>query len=405
MKLFCEVYNSVNRLVFMAKNAPFFLFLVFTLGIHKSIFSQNSSYAPFYYNAMDYNPASTGVKLGVSGTLSHQHNFNNSPFPSYSTNLNGSFYDRKLFDGALGISVHSSIKRKSLFAKNQIGLSYAKRKKFSPNCILQVGIKGSFVHKQADSYSSLNLFEYKNAFPDSDFDTIPLINTTQHHFNFLAGALVMFNIKPTPVKTLATTIIGIGFNNLNTPKEQWVENHELTVHLKTNIHMKTRMVIYRDNFYGRKFFLIPALLYEYNNPIHIFSLDASEVKELTFGTNFEFPVRKLGSCIHTGFWMKNYYMGKDAEHFNITQNQATDSYSFLLGLERRLWRRVKQSARFSYSFDIPRDGNKPFSKAIHEFSLSIDLMNIALPRRVSVGWPIRRPTDTFFYNCNCCGGI
>lgn len=377
----------------------YFFFFVLIAGINTPLSSQNTGYAPFYYNAMDYNPASTGGMPELIGSLSHRHNFNDSSFSSHSTNFHAYFYDRAFWRGAFGLSANFATKGKSAFKKNQLSLSYAKKIMVSPDFMIQLGAKGGFVHKKANSYNSLNLFEYQDALPPSDLDTVPLINTTQNCFDVSAGALVMFNIKLRPSITFATATVGAGFNHLNTPKEQWFEQRDFTVRLKSNIHTNLRVAIRMKD---RVYFVIPALLYEFNNPSDMLSLHSSKVNALTYGANFEFPIKKIRSCIHTGIWLKNNYVGEEALHFNTTQSLSTDSYSFLLAIERILKWKYRRYVRFSYGFDMPRSDKISFSKAIHEFTLSIGLPDIKIPGKWMRFAPIRYPVDRFFQRCKCC---
>lgn len=364
-----KFYNSLF-------SSHFLTLLFLTAGFASTLYSQNTGYAPFYYNEMDYNPASTGVMPGLTGNMSHRHYFNNSPFSSQATNFHVSFYDNYFWRGAFGVSAHSSTKGESLFKKNQLALFYSKRIMINSGCMLQLGAKGCFVHKKLDSYNSLDFFEYNNVLPSLPHDTLQQLNNSQKHFDFSAGALVVFNIRPRPSITWATTTIGFGVNHINTPKEQWLKQSELTVRMKSNFHMKSRIVLKKGD---KRKFVIPAVLYEFNNPLYIFSLKHSEVKALTFGANFEFPVKKLLSCISTGFWVKNHYVGEGAELFNSTQTLSTDSYSFLLGFNRKFGKEKKSNLRFSYSFDVPCSSTLSFNKAIHEFTLAFDLMDFAIP--------------------------
>lgn len=340
---------------------------------------------------MEFNPANTAVLPGLRASLSHRNNFSNA---LHGTSFLADYYDYKFLNGGFGLSMNAIRLDNSSFSKEEVGLLYGKRLPVSQDFIFQIGVKAAYIRKQVEVAQQLNAFRYIGGFGPSAGS---LYKTENQYFDYSAGGIALFNVRRTPVKMLATNKIGVGVAHLSAPKEVWFENSTQRLALKTNIHWTSKFNVWFKNHYGEKFFIMPGLLYELGNPLEFFSLDSLSLKTFTYGMNLEIsPFTKKDMKFTGGFWVRDNQAGSAITQEPLYVNGAIspESYVFLLGVQKYFGRN-KRNVRLSYSYDLPKGNSR--AKGIHEISLALQIMDLALPSKTRTWNYIKHPADRFFY--------
>lgn len=368
---------------------------------NSSLSGQNSGVSQLYFNESEFNPAGTGIQSGLKSNLTHLQYFDDSPFSSQRTSLLIDDFDRKFLTGGIGLSASFLEKGQSLYTDDRIGLAYAKRVTITPDFVFQIGMKGGYSFKKADTFKYINMYDYVNAlYP---LDTISLINNSQHTFNFSSGILFLFLLKKDQVTPIAKNTIGIAFNNIFSTEEKWIENVDHKLGIKTTLHWTSVFKIKCIYYKLPDIYIAPGILYEINSPTSFLSPDLTDINKFTFGMNARFFLTQSRiNSIFGGFYIKKHYFGslisEDAYYEN--QTLSSDSYSFLVGFEK-MTRNGRRQWRVSYNYDLPINTDKNWSQGVHELALTVDLHDFVLPGSLRSRSTIPQPADRFQFMNSC----
>lgn len=380
--------------------------LLFTLIISSK--GQDPNFSQFYFKEMYYNPAFTGINPGLRGLVTDRHLWTSIPGDYSTQSIAIDFFDRKFATGGLGAIVTRYSQGENFLNTYIAQIMYAKRITISPDFIFQIGAGASYVYRKIN-YDDLafsdqfdprfgNIYETEFVPPGDEGEW------SKGKFDFNAGIVGMFNIKQTPVKTLATTTFGCAFHHITQPDFSFIEDdgQEAPLPIKFNAHLYSIIKVNRSSFYNTYFLVAPGIMYE-NQTLAETWFDAAQTesgsKTLAFGMNAIIPAKiSFVSSLYTGVWFRmQYYPEYELSDYaaDLTGNRF-DALVFMLGYIKYS-KNKKRLYRISYSYDLTISSAGTQTGGTHEVSIVFELHDLALPGSSKGRGAIPHPADRFFH--------
>ena len=242
--------------------------------------AQDQNYSQFFNNDLYYNPATTGLYLGLRTSVNYRNQWTNLPYDFKSYNVAVDIAERALPGaGGIGLLVHHNSEGEGLLEYTMAALNLSTRIPINENLVTQFGVATAFAQRRINWD--------KLIFTDQ-LDDIHGVSSTSNFTPPEENNLVYpdFNVG-TVLNYIGENInsrIGAAFHHIFTPKIGFVEN-ESTLPMKFVAHGDV-MFLVSDNSMFRKRSndakVNPGALFETQQGSSAFSLGLNGYKSLIY---------------------------------------------------------------------------------------------------------------------------
>lgn len=379
-----------------------FLSLLF-ISSSKLLQAQDPNYSQFYFKESYYNPALVGANTGLRGVLTHRQIWTQANGMNTTSDMSLEYFDRYFFNGAFGMYAQSYLRGGDMLQTTLFGGRYSKRLMINSDWMIQLGIQGGYVMKQAN----LNNIHFSDEFDprlghvyETEF-TAGKDEGKASYADFSAGAVLRFNIKPRPSVTAATTTFGIAMHHLTQPNEAVLNGGDSPLPAKLNTHLYSVIRLNSSNFRQKHMFACPGIIYENQSPMsEMFSAPGAQT--MTFGANFIIPTKTAFiSSLTAGVWgRKQFYHITESISYESLTSKSFDAIVLVLGYTKYQTRgtsKGKRLYRINYSYDLTVSNATLKTGGTHEIVFSFELNDLALPGGKRIWGPVKAPADRFFH--------
>jgi len=303
--------------------------------------AQDQNYSQFFNNDIYYNPATTGLYLGLRTTANYRNQWTNMPYDFKSYNFSMDIAERALPGaGGLGILVHRNSEGEGLLEYTMAALSLSTRIPVNENLITQFGVSAAFAQRQinwdklvfSDQLDGIHGVSGPSNFapPDENKVVYP---------DFNVGTVLNY------VNDNVNARVGAAFHHIFTPKIGFIENQS-ELPMKFVAHSDIMFLI-SDNSVHRKnngeTKINPGVMYENQQGASSFSMGINGFKSL----------------IYLGLWYRN----EDINTSNVNYLIFMTGVNLPFNSESRI--------KLMYSYDYVMD-KIAASGGSHEISLIIE---------------------------------
>lgn len=274
------------------------ILLLVSLCCFRFGYSQDIHYSQFYAAPLDMNPAFTGVYDGIlRGSLHYRNQWLavTEPFVTCSFDFDMPVYKNnrrnELFGAGINLTSDKAGDSKYRALQANISVSYVKGLGTRNRFKIGLGFYGGIAQRSLH-YTHLYFDEqFQSGFFDPQ---LPVSETfpSSYFFFFDCGAGIFGSFAPDR-DNLVT--LGVSVNHLNRP-DQSLYNEKVRMNIKPLVYVNSKIQLTRD------LLLLPA----------VFTAFQGKYKEITFGTNIEYFIRKNSYSYEIAFGGGIFYRWKDA---------------------------------------------------------------------------------------------
>lgn len=309
--------------------------------------AQDASYSQYFNNPLYYNPAYTGLNLGMTIRMNARKMWTNMAGENYNANFSIDVADRKIPGaGGIGLIANQSSEGLGLIKTTNIGILPAVRIPLAENAIIQVGALVSILSKQINwsgnmifpdqidarwGYIGLSEFQTPNndhvIFPDFSFGTV-----LQFKGNNVIGTL------------------GVAAHHLMEPNQAFYQTEaplyrKYVGHFDLIIDVSNKQYKYDNRI---DFKINPGIMYQRQASLQCFNI----------GLNLYM------SHVYIGAWLKNDFI----------ENRNYSDLVLLAGIDVNF--SASSKMKIIYSYDMTATTMNYFWGPSHEVSLILNFDNI-----------------------------
>jgi type IX secretion system PorP/SprF family membrane protein len=372
-------------------------------AISTKLAAQDPNYSQFFFKESYYNPAFIGINPGLRGVATNRQMWTNVPGLHQASHVSIDYYDVKLLNGGLSAFANNYMKGDFIRVTSG-GLGYAKRIGITRDFIMQLGGTANYTMFNYDFTNltfSDELDPVHGPIYQSEFDKNTLENR-RGFFDFSAGVVARFNIKTTPINTLATNTFGAAMHHITEPETSMLKDGKNKLPTKINLHAYSVIKVARGNFYNSHFLIAPGVLFE-NQTLreNLFNgKDETSAKTMTYGFNAIIPSRTaFMSSLYTGLWMRHQFYKKKTIGADLKEGFFKKNYDSMIATLGyiKYSRDGKSLYRVVYSYDLTMSSAGFGTGGSHELTLAFEIHDLALPGKPRKWGYVKNPADRFYH--------
>jgi type IX secretion system PorP/SprF family membrane protein len=338
--------------------------LIFVMGFAANhLFGQDMNYTQFVNNPVYYNPAYTGLSIGLRARLSFRDQWPALPYDFKAYHFEADLGDRNLpGSGGVGLFINTDNEGIGFIKNLNLGLSMAVRIPFSALAVGQVGVKVSWLQKSVNwddfTFSDALSERYGNIYntgfirPEQNVRNMP---------DFGVGGAVQFGNEQ---RSYSGTV-GLAVDHLFEPDQSFLQTAKAPLPRKWVANADMVFVVGSSSGFNRMteggLRISPGIIYQ----------NQGGLNSIQGGLN----MTKFNVLV--GLW----YKGSFGSYQNgICAIMAGYGYEFADNL----------SLKFTYSYDIQMTGALAGTGGAHEISLIFDFNSASVFGGQSAGFGNRR---------------
>jgi len=317
--------------------------------------AQDPNYTQWLNAPIYYNPAFTGVNIGLKARFSYREQWPNLPVDFRTMYFSADWGDRNFpGSGGLGIIINSDNEGIGFIKNFSAGLVLSVRIPLTSYLITQVGVKGSVMQKRLDWNDFVFSDQLNETYGNIYNSALPQSDNEQRIFpDFAIGGLIQFINTGGNI----TGTAGVAVDHILEPDESFLALSKSPLPRKYVGHLDLVISFGRtasptlttNRGFGDPLKINPGILYQNQN----------KKSSLQFGLNM------LKYNIYLGGYIYTTNLNKGSTSLNIIAG-----YRYIFADDMNI--------KFMYSYDVQLSGNLIGTGGAHEISLILEFSRIRI---------------------------